>query len=128
MKAVILAAGEGVRMRPLTLKKPKPLLELAGKSLLHHIWELLPNKINEVILVVGYKARMIKKYLGKSFLGKKIVYVHQKTKKGTADALFLAKPYLNPKEKFLLLYADDLHDKKVLKDACKLSGGFWYVP
>ena len=128
MKAVILAAGEGMRMRPLTLEKPKPMLEVAGKPLLHHIWEFLPHEIDEVILVVGYKAKMIKKYFGKSFLGKNIVYVYQKTKKGTADALFLAKPHLNPSEKFLLLYADDLHDKKSIERCVKTEQGLLVCP
>ena len=55
MKAVILAAGEGIRMRPLTLTKPKPMLEVLGKPLLQHILEALPDAINEIIIVIGYR-------------------------------------------------------------------------
>ena len=54
MKCVILAAGEGIRMRPLTLENPKPLLEIAGKPLIGHIVETLPSEIDELVLVVGY--------------------------------------------------------------------------
>ncbi len=128
MKAVILAAGEGTRMRPLTLKKPKPMLELLGKPILHHIWELLPREINEVILVVGYKAEQIRAYFGDRFLGKKLTYVIQQEKKGTADALFLARPHLDPKEKFLLLYADDLHSKESIEKCLATEQGILVYP
>lgn len=110
MKAIILAAGEGVRMRPLTLERPKPLVEVAGKPLLQHIWEILPPEITEVILVIGYKGEMIREFIGENFLGKRVTYVTQEKKAGTADAVRLALPYLAAGERFLLLYADDLHD------------------
>ncbi|MDP3901594.1 MAG: sugar phosphate nucleotidyltransferase [bacterium] len=112
MKAIILAAGEGIRMRPLTLEKPKPLLEVTGKPLLRHIYESLPDVIDEVVLVVGYKGDLIKKHFGSEFAGKKISYVEQLEKLGTAHALGLCRPHLSEGEKFLLLYADDLQHKE----------------
>mgnify|MGYP001559570311 CR=1 FL=1 len=111
MKAVILAAGEGLRMRPLTLEKPKPMLKVAGKPLLAHIWESLPSAIDEVILVVGYKADAIRQYFGSEYLGKKITYIFQNEKTGTGRALQLCRSALN-NERFLLLYADDLHHRE----------------
>src|SRR3989338_8540595 len=57
MQAVILAAGEGRRMRPLTLKRPKPLIAVARRPLLEHIIYALPKEVDEIILVVGYKGR-----------------------------------------------------------------------
>ena len=90
-------------MRPLTLEKPKPLIEVAGKSLLQHIWELLPAEIDEVILVVGYKGEMIRDFIGDTFLGKKVTYVTQERKLGTADAVRLCLPFLVKGERFLLL-------------------------
>ena len=55
MKALIFAAGKGVRMMPLTADRPKPLLEVAGKSILERVFETLPPEITEIVLVVGYK-------------------------------------------------------------------------
>src|SRR3989344_2023057 len=101
MRAVILAAGEGLRMRPLTENKPKPMVEILGKPLLHHIFDSLPDEIGEVILVTGYLEKKIKEYFGENFAGKKI---------GTAQALWLARSLLAD-ERFLMLYADNLQSK-----------------
>lgn len=102
-------------MLPLTLEKPKPLLEVSGKPLLCHIWEALPDAVDEVILVIGYKGNMIRKYFGNEFLGKKITYVEQREQKGTAHALHLCRPHLKAGERFFFLFADDLYDKKTLE-------------
>lgn len=123
MKAIILAAGEGMRMRPLTLERPKPMLEVAGKPLLRHIWESLPDAVDEVVLVVGYKAKKIREYFGNEFLNRKIKYVEQKEKIGTAGALLLCRPYIGVDEKFLLLYADDLHDKASIEKCMRSKQG-----
>ena len=77
MQAVIMAAGEGRRMRPLTLELPKPLIKVAGKPILEHILDALPPEIDEVILVVGYKADMVKQHFGDSYHGRHIRYVYQ---------------------------------------------------
>lgn len=114
MKAVILAAGEGVRMRPLTDDRPKPMVELAGRPLLEHILETLPNEVDDIILVVGYLSDKIKNYFGEKFGRFKITYVYQAEKLGTAHALWLCKDLLG-KEKFLMLYADDLQLEKDIK-------------
>lgn len=113
MKAVLLAAGEGVRMRPLTNTKPKPMLEVLGRPLLHHILDFLPDKIDEVILVVGYMANQIKSYVGESFGRFSIHYVEQKEKLGTGHALHLCRDLLG-ENRFLMLYADDLQSKEDL--------------
>lgn len=105
-------------MRPLTLDRPKPMLELNGKPLLYHIFKALPSEIKEVILVIGYKGEIISNYFGNKFWDKKIKYVRQKEKKGTAHALLLCKRYLK-NQKFLLLYADDLHSKDGIKNCLK---------
>ena len=111
MKAVIFAAGEGKRLHPLTLDRPKPLVEVHGKALIHHIWEVLPETIDEVVVVVGYKGDMMRTFLGDEFLGKRVTYVEQDEPLGTAYALNLCRPHLEHEEKFLLMYADDLHSK-----------------
>ncbi|MDP3784642.1 MAG: nucleotidyltransferase family protein [bacterium] len=116
MKAVIPCAGEGVRMRPLTLTTPKQLLEIGGKPILVHIFENLPDEIDEVVLVVNYFKEQIHDYFGEEFLGKKIRYVEQKNKSGTAGALWLCRELLG-NERFLMLYGDDILDKESI-DKC----------
>ncbi|MBI4599864.1 NTP transferase domain-containing protein [Candidatus Uhrbacteria bacterium] len=108
MQAVILAAGEGMRLRPLTDDRPKPMVLIGGKPILEYTLNMLPKEIEEVILVVGYKQEKIKEYFGNEWSGKHIVYVDQSRQKGTGDALVKAQPFLNG-EPFLLLQADDLY-------------------
>lgn len=112
MKAVIFAAGEGKRLHPLTLERPKPLVEVLGKPLIQHIWEIIPGTIDEVVVVIGYKREMMRDFLGEEFLGKKVTYVEQDEPLGTAHALKLCKPYLIGEDKFLLMYSDDIHGKE----------------
>lgn len=112
MKALLLAAGEGKRMLPLTKELPKPMLQLAGKPLLQHIIEALPAEITELIIVVGYKQEAIRNYFGGEFQGRPIRYVLQESYTGTADALELCRPYLAEGERFVLTYGDDIYDKE----------------
>lgn len=116
MKAIILAAGKGKRMWPLTFKKPKPLLKVKGKTFLEHILDSLSAQINEIIIVIGYKGEEIRKFLGGKYKNKKIYYVVQKNLNGTGTALLLAKNYFKPKERFLIVYGDELVTKKEIKD------------
>ncbi len=75
MQCVILAAGGGTRMRPLTLVRPKPLIIIASKPLIEHIVGALPSEIDSLIMVVCYKADMIRDYCGEIFLGRPVTYV-----------------------------------------------------
>jgi UDP-N-acetylglucosamine diphosphorylase / glucose-1-phosphate thymidylyltransferase / UDP-N-acetylgalactosamine diphosphorylase / glucosamine-1-phosphate N-acetyltransferase / galactosamine-1-phosphate N-acetyltransferase len=108
MKAVILAAGEGKRLRPLTDEIPKPMVRVGGRPILEYTLSILPDEITEVILVVGYRQEAIREYFGDSFGTRRLIYVEQPKLKGTGDALILARPFLN-EESFMLLYADDLY-------------------
>ncbi len=118
MKAVILAAGEGVRMRPLTHETPKSLVRVRGKSLLHHIWEALPEEIDEVLLVIAssFKGGMIRAAFGPAFGGKRVTYVVQEKPLGTGHALSLCRSRLGADERFLFLLGDDLHGKQSLAE------------
>lgn len=117
MQAVILAAGKGTRMHPLTLERPKPLIEVAGKPLLAHIIEALPQEITEVILVVGYKGEMIIEHCGEQFCGRTMRYVWQHEPLGTAHALMQARHLLH--DSFLVMYGDDLIDGMSVANALK---------
>ena len=107
LKAVILAAGEGVRMRPLTNNRPKPLVEVGGKPLLYYTFRALPKEVTEVAVVVGYLAEQVQEYFGTKYERFTITYVHQAEKRGTAHALGLCREFLGD-GRFILLYADDL--------------------
>ena len=105
-------------MRPLTLEKPKPLLEVGGQTILERIINALPQEISELIVVVGYLKDKIQDFLGRKFRGLKIHYVFQPEKTGTGHALQLCRPILLAGEKFLVLTADDLRDKRDLENLC----------
>jgi len=108
VKAVILAAGQGIRMRPLTLKTPKPLLKVNGKPILDYILESFPSEIDEVIIVVKYLGNHIKKYIGTKNLWMRIRYV-QGSDKGSAYSFMATQKYLN-NERFLVINGDELTD------------------
>ncbi len=115
MQCVILAAGKGTRLRPLTENCPKPLVKVSGKPLLSHIIEALPSAVDELIIVTGYLGEMIREYYGAEYEGKKITYVEQVEQNGTACALWLCKDLI--KGRFLFLFADDIHGKNDLARA-----------
>ncbi len=115
MKAVILAAGEGVRMRPLTETRPKPLVLLNGKPLLQHLVATFPETITELILVIGYLGEQIMETCGTEYMGRPVQYVWQRKKEGTFPALKLAEPFLKNEDRFFVAYADDLIDPRAVE-------------
>ena len=115
MQCVILAAGNGTRLRPLTDTCPKPLVKVSGKTLLDHIVGALPSSVDELIIVTGYLGGMIREYCGEEFYGRKVTYVVQEEQNGTAKALWLCKDLI--KGRFLFLFADDIHGKEDLARA-----------
>ena len=109
MKCVILAAGEGKRMMPLTAKTPKPLLKVGGIALIDYVLESLPLEIDEVIIVVKYLGSKIKKHLKDykyTYAKMKIRYV-EGSDKGNAYSFLNTKKYLK-NERFLLVYGDEI--------------------
>ena len=117
MQAVILAAGKGTRMLPLTETRPKPMLKVANKPILEHNLEQLTDLVDEVILVVGYKKELIENYFGTNFNGLKIKYVEQKELLGTGNALEKAKNELE--DDFIVLSGDDLYFREDIKKVLK---------
>ncbi len=115
MQAVILVAGKGTRMRPLTDDRPKQMVLLLGEPLIHHLVRRLPESIQEVILVLGYKGHMLEEYCGTHFEGRRMHYVWQQEQLGTAHALAQARHLL--KNSFLVLYGDDIVDTTSVEKA-----------
>lgn len=110
MQAVILAAGNGTRMMPITLVMPKPLIKVSGEPILAHIIRTLPDVVDEVVVVVGYRAKQIVAAFGEEFEGRRMRYVYQEVAHGPADALKQARDVLNGQ--FIVLNGDDLLDKE----------------
>lgn len=120
MKAVILAAGRGTRLRPLTYHVPKPLIRVGGQALMEYNIKKLPREIDEVILVVNYLKEQIINYFGDEFDGREIRYVTQKNMLGTGHAVKICKEYLN--DKFLVLMGDDIYDSEDIEECIKTDG------
>jgi NDP-sugar pyrophosphorylase family protein len=110
MQCVILAAGKGTRLRPLTEHTPKQLVKVNGKPLLDHIVGALPSAVDEIILVTGYLEEQIKEHCKEEYFGRKVTYRTQTTQNGTATALFLCQDLL--KGRFLFMFGDDIHGKQ----------------
>jgi dTDP-glucose pyrophosphorylase len=109
VKAVILAAGKGTRMRDLTQALPKPMLQVQGRPILEHIiGALIPAGIRDIFLVTGYRAEVVEEYFGDgSRWGARIVCGRQTVQDGTGKAAEPAKAFVGS-DPFLLTYGDIL--------------------
>lgn len=119
MQAVILAAGSGQRLRPVTEQLPKCLIQIREKTLLEYSLEALNNNgINEVIIVTGFLSDMIKKEIGNSYKDVKITYVINDSydQTGSMFSLSQAKDAIKDND-ILLLESDLLYDPKAIKTA-----------
>jgi len=113
MKALILAAGEGTRMMPLTATLPKPLLPIAGKPCIRHtIDALVAAGIKDITFVVGWQRKEIQPYL-ESIKGIRSTFIEQKERLGTAHAINTAKAIMT--EPFLCLNGDVIATATTLK-------------
>jgi len=106
LKAVILAAGEGIRLRPLTLTRPKHLITIGGRPILEHILDSLKVAgLNEALIIAHYMADKLQQFFDNgSRFGIELKYKLQDGVRGTADAAGLARSYVD--EDFLLIYGD----------------------
>lgn len=107
MKAVVPAAGEGTRLRPLTADRPKGLVNVADKPLLEHVLEALPRKkTEEVIVIIGYRGGQIVEHFGDAYRNIPLTYVKQEQQLGLAHAIRQAAPHID--EPFLVLNGDNV--------------------
>jgi bifunctional UDP-N-acetylglucosamine pyrophosphorylase/glucosamine-1-phosphate N-acetyltransferase len=121
-KAVILAAGEGSRMRPLTYTRPKVMLPIANRPILEHLLlEMLEAGIRELFFIVGYHDEQIRDYFGNgNKWGVNIQYCNQRKQLGTADALRMVEDYLN--EDFLMANGDIIIDHQEIERLTQQNG------
>ena len=120
MKAVLLAAGEGVRLLPITATRPKHLIKVGGKPILQFCLEAVKNAgINEAIIVTHYMGQAIREYFVEGEeLGLHISYVEQEQILGTGNATAAAEPYVE--DDFVLVYGDLLFGVDTVKDILSL--------
>ena len=113
MQAVVLAAGEGTRMRPLTANTPKPMLPVADRPLVAHTADTaVAAGAEELIFVVGYEADAVREFFGDSYNGVPVEFAVQEEQLGTADAVNAASEYLDGP--FAVLNGDNLYDEASL--------------
>ena len=114
MDAVILAAGEGMRLRPLTSTRPKPMLPVGGKTILEWcLVALAAGGVKKAVIVTGYKKEVISGYIGKEYAGIKIEYAEQKEQLGTAHAVSMAEGKVSGE--FFVMNGDLLVSKDLIK-------------
>jgi glucose-1-phosphate thymidylyltransferase len=129
MKAVIPLAGKGTRLRPLTLRTPKPLLRVAGKPVLSFILDdLVELGVDEMVFIVGHLRDTVEAWISEQYPDVHAHYVLQEEQNGTAGAVALAEPYID--DEVLIAFADAVFelDYGMIKDLdLSYSGVIWAV-
>ena len=125
MQAVILAAGRGSRMGSATDEIPKPLLEVAGESLLQYKLDAMPKEVDEVIIVVAWMGDKIREKFGDSYKHLRIRYVEQEVLNGTMGALSYAKDML--RGRFLVMMGDDIYAREDAEKCLRNTDGWSLV-
>jgi UDP-N-acetylglucosamine diphosphorylase/glucosamine-1-phosphate N-acetyltransferase len=116
MKALVLTAGEGQRLRPLTTNRSKSMLMIAGRPVLQYIIDsLIENNIHDIVIVVGHgREELIDHFQMGGDQGVRIRYMIQHKQKGAEDAILTAKEELEGEEKFLLVNGDVLVEPQMV--------------
>jgi len=120
-KAIVLAAGKGTRLLPLTLAIPKEMIRVGAKPVIEHAINVLrEGGIRQVLIIVGRKKESIMDYLGSGErLGVDIYYKIQEDAKGTADAVYQGKDFIGD-EDFAAMYGDNyLRPPEVMKEVAR---------
>lgn len=123
MKVIIPVAGAGAKLRPHTYTQPKPLIPLAGKTILSFIIDqFVEEGQDDFIFIIGYLGEKIKNYVEEKYPDIKATFVVQHERSGTGHAVYLAKDFIEENEDILVVYGDTICDynlKEVLQ--CKTS-------
>lgn len=115
-QAIVLAAGEGQRLRPFTVSRPKAMLSIADKPILQYVVEALAgNGIRNIVLVTGYRKEQVFDYMGSGErFGVALTYVTQDAQLGTAHALYQAEGVAE--DEFLVIAGDNLIEANTIAD------------
>jgi UDP-N-acetylglucosamine diphosphorylase / glucose-1-phosphate thymidylyltransferase / UDP-N-acetylgalactosamine diphosphorylase / glucosamine-1-phosphate N-acetyltransferase / galactosamine-1-phosphate N-acetyltransferase len=127
MKAVILAAGNGTRMYPLTLATPKLLLPVLNKPLFDYFADLIDGVCEHLIVVVGDPNNVLQKkiidYVNSRSWSFKVDFVYQTERRGTGHALQTARKFLENEDSFLVMYGDDYYAREDLENLLRFDFG-----
>jgi NDP-sugar pyrophosphorylase family protein len=109
--AIILAGGEGLRLRPLTSEKPKVMISVAGKPILDWILQwLIGNKISHIVVGVAYKKDVVIEYVKRLSLPVRLDFSEHTLEGGTSEGFRLAMEHFVPDEMFLAMNGDEITD------------------
>jgi glucose-1-phosphate thymidylyltransferase len=112
---VVLAAGEGTRLRPMTANRPKTMLPAADRPILEHVLDVLVEcGIERICLVVGYHRERVQEHFGHEYRDVPVTYAHQQKQLGSAHALASAEPEVD--EPVLVLNGDRVIDERIVDD------------
>ena len=124
LQAVILAGGEGTRLRPLTQNKPKALIPVANRPILEHvIISLLTAGIRDIIVVTGYRKEQVMRHLAR--LTEPVMIVEQSNQLGTGHALLCARNYIAGD--FLVLPGDNYIDPASIRNISKTRNSLLFT-
>lgn len=116
MKVVIPVAGLGSRLKPHTFTTPKPLMNVAGKTILKYIVdEVLTLNPTEIVFVVGYKKKSIRDFIEKEYPQLNCTFAYQKVRDGDGSAIRLALEHVNEDEELFIIFGDTLIDFDLAK-------------
>ena len=123
MKALILSAGYGTRLHPLTQYRPKAMLPLLGKPMLHHVIDTVRESgLTEIVLVVGHQREQIENYFGDGKqMGVNISYALQAEPKGEYDAVLAAEKQLADGDRFLMTDCDIITTTERFKETVQAA-------
>ncbi|MFC7224408.1 bifunctional sugar-1-phosphate nucleotidylyltransferase/acetyltransferase [Halalkalicoccus sp. GCM10025322] len=109
MQTVILAAGQGTRLRPLSESIPKPMLPVAGRPIAAHVADAaVAGGADELIFVTGYMGEVVEEHFGERYRDVPVSYATQEQQLGTAHAVAAAREHIE--EEFAVLNGDNLYD------------------
>lgn len=114
LKAIILAAGQGTRVAPLSDNYPKHLLPVAGKASIFHTMDAAVDFVDEIIIVQSAEKKL-ESVIGNGYKGKNVSYVVQESPRGTGDSL----RSVNVKGKFIVMMGDDIYSKEDIQELLK---------
>jgi len=120
MYGVVLAAGRGTRMRPLTDRRPKPLLPVGDRFLLERVFDTAIDAVDEFVVVTGFRGEMIRETIGESYRDHPVSYVRQEAPKGTAHAVSRAASVVD--DDFLVLNGDVVVDASLPRALADADG------